>query len=69
MRVPTLARRSPLIASLLCCLGIQAALSVLLLVLASLLEPARLRQAPVETIVTVKDRDFSPAYIAVSSHR
>lgn len=56
-----LTRRRPLMASLLCCLGIQAGLSLLLLALGAIADPSRGRSGPAEAIVSVKDRGSRPA--------
>lgn len=57
--------RWPLMLSLLTCLGIQGLLSVVLLALAMLTDPARPRPAADEAIVRVQDRDVGQTYIAV----
>ena len=59
-----LSNRWPLLLPLLTCLGIQGVLSIVLVALAMLTEPARSRPAPTEAIVRVRRILDRPAYVA-----
>ena len=62
----TVGRRSPLIRSLLCCLGIQGGLLLVLMGLSRLAEPGGTTPSSTEAIVRVKDDPAVPEYVAVS---